>query len=192
VIQRLSAFFYRVSRGKVALAATVFFVAFTAIVPPAQARKALTYTNGAPTPDTSFFYTSHDLHSWAGAYGAVGRSDYVMARFTFDVVWPLVYTFFLVTVLSWLLGRFLATDSRWRRVNTVATLPLIFDYAENVSASIVISRYPAGTPILADVVTVFTMAKWVTLVGTFILIAWVGFALLVRRWRTTVPKKVGI
>jgi len=192
VIQRLSESFYRVSRGRVALAATVFFVVFTSIVLPAQARKAGTYTNGAPTPDTSFFYTSHDLHSWAQAYGAVGRSDYVMARFTFDVVWPLAYTLFLVTVLSWLLGRFLATDGRWRRVNVIAVLPLMFDYAENVAASVVISRYPAGTPVLADVVTVFTMAKWVTLVGAFILIAWVGCALLVRRWRTTVPKKVGV
>ena len=43
-------------------------------------------------------YSTSDLYEMAQSYGADGRGLYVKARFTFDLVWPLVYTLFLVTI----------------------------------------------------------------------------------------------
>ncbi len=179
--RRLSEFFFGLPRGWMALASTVIFFAFTATALPAQARKAETYAAGGPTPDTSLFYSASDLYGWANAFGADGRAEYVQARYTFDLIWPLVYTFLLVAVITWLLGRFLEPGQKWRRLNLVPFLPLLFDYAENLSASIVIARYPATTPFLADLVSVFTTAKWVTLAASFVLLVLVAVVALVRR-----------
>jgi len=183
VTRRISEFFYGLPRGWMALVSTVIFFVFTATVLPAQARKSESYAAGGPTPDTSLFYSANDLYSWAGAFGADGRDAYVQARYTFDLVWPLVYTFLLVAVITWLLGTFLKPGDKWRRLNLVPFAPLLFDFAENISASIVIARYPATTPVLADVVTVFTTAKWVTLSASFLLLAYIAVVALVRRGR---------
>lgn len=192
--RRISAFFYGLPRGWVALASTVIFFVFTATALPAQARKAETYAAGGPTPDTSLFYSASDIYAWASAFGADGRAEYVQARYTFDLVWPLVYTFLLVAVITWLLGTFLKPGDKWSWLNLVPFAPLLFDYAENISASIVIARYPATTPVLADVVTVFTTAKWATLSASFVLLAVIAVVALVRRGtrKSLTPKKEAV
>lgn len=63
----------------------------------------------------------------AEAYGESGRQAYIRARFTFDLVWPLVYTLFLATAISWVLGRAFALDSCWQRANLAPLLNAIFD-----------------------------------------------------------------
>jgi len=181
VTRRISAFFYSLRRGRVALASTVIFFVFTATALPAQARKSETYAAGGPTPDTSLFYSANDIYAWASAFGPDGRDQYVQARYTFDLVWPLIYALLLVAVITWLLGTFLKPGDKWRRLNLVPFAPLLFDYAENISASIVITRYPATTPVLADVVTVFTTAKWVTLSASFALLVVIAVVAFVRR-----------
>ena len=178
---------YRVSRGWVVLASSAVFVLFTVTVLPAQADRAKEYAGGGPTPDTSFFYSASDLYRWAEAFGADGRSDYIQARFTFDLLWPLVYTVFLATLLSWLLVRAVPATSRWRLLNLLPVLALLCDYAENVGASIVIARFPSNTPVLADLTTVFTMLKWISLSAAFALVPVVGVIALVRRGRTDTP-----
>ena len=195
----LSEALYRVlSRGWTALVGTLAFVVFSATVLPAQAEKAEGYAGAADgTPDSAFFYTASDLYAWAEAFGADGRSDYVYARYTFDLVWPLVYTFFLVAVLSWLLPKVFAPGSRWRLLNLLPVLAMLLDYAENLAASIVVSRWPSETPLVADVATLFTMGKWLSLTAAFILVAYAGVAAVVRRLRvgatptagTSVPSK---
>ncbi len=85
--------------------------------------------NGVATPDLSFMYSVNDLYEMAESYGEQGRSDYVRARFTFDLVWPIVYTFFLVTSISWLFGKATpAEKSIWQRANLVPLLAMVLDY----------------------------------------------------------------
>jgi len=87
----------RLSSGTVALAGLVIFLLFGALVLPGQAAAAEKASGGAGSPDTSFLYTPDDLLRQAEAYGAQGRAAYVRARWTFDLAFPLVYGFFLVT-----------------------------------------------------------------------------------------------
>jgi len=127
-----------VSTGWVALAALVIFLLFTALVLPQQATKAAQKTGSADSPDTSFFYAPDDLYRMAEAYGESGRQAYIRARFTFDLAWPLVYTLFLATAMSWALGRAFAPDSRVsysRFFEEVKQTPLLIldDYGEQAS-----------------------------------------------------------
>ena len=97
---RTSDWLRRVSTGWVALAALLIFLLFTALVLPRQAAKSEHETGSAVSPDTSIFYSPAGLYQIAKSYGEEGRRAYIRARFTFDLVWPLVYTLFLIDFLS--------------------------------------------------------------------------------------------
>lgn len=168
--------------GGIALGALVVFVLFTALVLPRQAREAEASSGNTGSPDTSLFYTAGELYEWAEEYGAAGRTAYVRARLTFDVVWPLVYTLFLTTALSWLMARAFAAGSGWRRANVVPLLGMLFDFAENGSTSLVMARYPAATPVVDTLAGVLTLVKWLLVGGSFALLL-VALAAAGWRWR---------
>lgn len=115
-------------------------------------------------------YSAKELYQMAEAYGAEGRSAYIRARFTFDLVWPLVYTAFLVTAISWVFGKTFRSDSRWQLANLLPLLGALFDYLENVSTSLVMGRYPDQTAVVAALAPIFTSLKWILLAGSFVLL----------------------
>jgi len=153
MLVRLSDGLQRVSKGWVAASAFVIFLVFTALVLPQQSAMVDLYSGGAGTPDTSIYYTADDLYQMARAYGEVGREAYIRARFTFDVLWPILYTFFLTTSISWLYAKFVSTH-RW--------------------------RYPERTVLVDVLAPIFTLLKWVFIGASFLLLV-VGVVLGI--WR---------
>ena len=168
--KRISDWLHRVSTGWVALAALLIFLLFSAMVLPRQATTAELETGSADSPDMSFFYSPGDLYQIAESYGEEGRQAYVRARFTFDLVWPLVYTLFLATAISWVFGRAFAPDSRWQRANLAPLLGALFDYLENLSTSLVMLRFPDQTAVVDLLAPVFTALKWSLLAASFVLL----------------------
>jgi hypothetical protein len=179
--RKLSQALYRLSTGWVALTALVIFLLFTALVLPQQSTAAEATAGGAGSPDTSLFYTPDALYRMAEAYGPAGRASYVRARLTFDVIWPVVYTLFLTTALSWLYARAFEPGRPWRLANLAPVLGALFDYAENLSTSLVMVRYPARTPGIDLLAPLFTLIKWLFVGGSFLLLL-VGLLAAARRW----------
>lgn len=173
-----------VSTGWITIAALIIFVAFMVFVLPGQASQSDDAANDAGTPDLMFIYTVNDLYSMAETYGEQGRRDYVKARFTFDLIWPLVYGFLLVTSVSWLFGKVFPMESIWQRANLIPVFGVLFDYLENISTSVVMARFPAQTGVIDFLATIFTPIKWTLVVLSFILLL-TGLALLLtqRLWR---------
>jgi hypothetical protein len=60
-------------------------------------------------------------------YGIEGRAAYVQARWTFDLAFPVIYTFFLVTTISWTAQRVLKPDHFLRRGNILPLYACLFD-----------------------------------------------------------------
>jgi hypothetical protein len=164
---RFSQWLQRYSTGRMALAALLVFVAFSVLALPRQSRSQ---GSEAGAPDLSLFYSRGDLYRWAEAYGEQGRQEYVRARFTFDVAWPLVYTFFLVTAISWLCGKAFEPGSRWQVANLAPVLGMTFDFLENIATSLVMGRYPQPTPVLDALAGVFTLLKWGFIAASFLLL----------------------
>jgi hypothetical protein len=180
---RLSSWLRQVSKGWVAFACLVIFLLFTALVLPAQASKADAPGEEVGSPDLSFYYSAEELYRMAEAYGEQGRSEYVRARFTFDLVWPLVYTAFLVSALSWVYGKAFPPGSAWQRANLAPLAAALLDLLENLSTSLVMLRYPQPTPLIDTLAPVFTALKWVFVSASFLLLL-VGVAAAVWRWAT--------
>ena len=179
--KKISNWFHRVSKGWVVLLSLIIFLLFTALVLPAQSSKADLYARSAGSPDLSFFYTPNDLYKIAGAYGVTGRADYITARFTFDLIWPLVYTVFLVAGIGRLCQKVFPPNSKWQQLNLVPILGALFDYLENISASLVMGRFPGRTPVVDTLAPVFTMVKWILVGGSFMLLM-VGAGIAGWRW----------
>lgn len=179
--EQLSGWLRKISTGWVALAALVGFLLFTALVLPSQAARSEAETGDVGSPDMSLFYSPEELYQLAEAYGAEGREAYIRARFTFDMIWPVVYMVFLSVVISWVYGKAFEADSWWQRMNVVPVLGALFDYLENVSTSLVMWRYPERTGVVDLLAPVFTLVKWVFVGGSFGLLV-VGVVVGIWRW----------
>ena len=182
VLRRISRTLISFSRPTIAWVALVIFIIFSAVVLPGQSTSAEAYIGSVGSPDLSLFYSSSDLYQMAQQYGPEGRNAYVRARFSFDLIFPIIYTFFLVTAISWLSGSIIPKDSSWRILNLVPIVGMLFDLLENTAASIVISHFPTPSPISAYLAPVFTFLKWAFVGSSFLILAifWV-FLLFTRK-----------
>ena len=183
--KRLSETLHRLANPWVALTGLGLFLLFTAVVLPREAARTERYAGEAGTPDTSLFYSADELYEMAEAYGPEGRRLYVRSRLTFDVIWPLVYAFFLISAISWVYDRAFSTDSRWRLANLVPILAAALDFLENGSAALVMVRYPLRTPVVDTAAGLFTLLKWISIAASFVLLSGGFAAYLWRRVRKT-------
>lgn len=185
---KLSNWFYQVSSSWLAASALLIFLLFVALVLPRQASLGSAQGGDAEIPDLAFYYSATDLYRMAADLGPQGRADYIQARFTFDLVWPLVYTFFLVTTTSQVSRRAFPADSPLRRINLLPVLGMLGDYLENISTSIVMWRFPEEAPLAAWSAGVFTALKW-SLIGASCLALLSGIFILL--WRLVSSRRKG-
>ena len=182
--RNVSDWLVRISNGWVALATLIAFALFIAFVLPNQSTQGKAGGTEVGSPDLSLWYTPAELYHMAEAYGLVGRQAYIRARFSFDVAWPLVYGAFLVTAIGWLYARAFEPHSVWRLANLAPVMGVLLDWAENVSTSLVMARYPARTPGIDLLAPVFTLVKWVFVGGSFLLLL-VGLVAAIWQWVRT-------
>lgn len=171
MLNKLSNKLYQYSSGFITLLGLLIFALFIGFVLPQQAERAESVSQGAGSPDMSYFYSSADLYNMAETYGAEGRAAYVYARFTFDLIFPLAYLFFLATSISWVMLRAVPNaNSRWRLFNLFPIFGALFDYLENISTSIVMLNYPQHTPVVDLLAPIFTLVKWFFVNGSFVIL----------------------
>jgi hypothetical protein len=178
--KKISDWIKRKSTGKVTLFALAVFLLFSSLVLPSQAERSKQETGSDNSPDLSFYYSPDELYGMAEAYGVDGRQAYIRARFTFDLIWPLIYTIFLSTAISWVYGKAYTSNSLLQLGNLLPIFGAIFDYFENISTSLVLSRYPNHTAGLDIMAPVFTMVKWTCVIGSFVVLV---IMILVWSWR---------
>jgi len=174
-VEKLSQFFYDISLGWVALAGVLILVLFGALFLPGQTQITQAYSKGSGSPDTSLFYSSKELYQMAHLYGEEGRQSYLRARWTFDLAFPVVYSFFLVTSISWLLARLTTAGTKWRLLNLVPAGAFVLDLLENISTSLVMASYPVHCPPGELLAPVFTPIKWLLVSASFVVLM-VAFA----------------
>jgi hypothetical protein len=181
MLKKLSNKIYQFSSGLVTLLGLIIFGLFIGFVLPQQANRAEAVSQGVGSPDMSYFYSSTDLYNMAEIYGAEGRAAYVRARFTFDLIFPLTYLFFLATSISLVMMRAVPdANSRWRYLNLFPVFGVLFDYLENIAASVVMLNYPQPTPVLDLLAPIFTLVKWFFVNGSFVILV---SALMVAVWK---------
>lgn len=173
---------HQISNTWITMSGLAVFLLFSAPGLPSQSAGAETYAGHAGSPDTSLLYSLDYVCETAQAYGAGGRTAYVRSRLSLDVIRPWVYTLFLSTAISRIYLRAFAPLSRWQLATLAPVFGSLADYLENVSASVVMLRYPDRTPVMDIVAPILTLAKWIFLSGSYALLL-VGA--MVGIWRGT-------
>ena len=95
-MKKLSEGLYQKITKKVLIITIIVFVLFVLIVMPIVSNYTAKVTNDAESPDLSFVYNADDLYKMAQDFGEQGREAYITLRFTFDLVFPILYVFFLM------------------------------------------------------------------------------------------------
>ncbi len=158
-----------ISRPRVVIFTFFIFIFTIALILPSQSANLREEIGDNPTPDLSTFYTVEELYSWAELYGESGRMSYIRTRFTFDIIWPIIYTGFLVSSIGSVThGRY--GESTAKKLVLIPVLGLLFDYLENISTSVIMWRYPIRTPIIDYAATLFTPLKWIFLGASFLIL----------------------
>jgi len=176
-MQSISEYFYRKSTVWTTLTTLALFVLFLWLILPAESERSAEVIGTSVSPDTSFYYTKSELYQIAENYGERGRLFYIDTRITFDIIWPFIYTIFLITGISWITDKIVLEGSKVRLLNLVPIGAILFDFLENISNMVIMFRYPTPTDILASLAGVFTALKWVFVGGSFVI-----FALAILLW----------
>lgn len=150
--------------------ANIVMLVFLVVVLPWMSQLSVELIGSELALDTAGMYSRDYLYQVAAAYGERGRFYYTVIRYTFDLIWPLVYWFFLSVNLAFLLRR---QPRMWRGFWLVLWLPalaLLFDLCENISITLVFWRYPAQTPIIDTLAPWMSQAKWVFVGASFLVL----------------------
>jgi hypothetical protein len=153
------------------------FILFTGGVLPFIANLTTSVIGVSESPDTNFTFNLSMLYEMLEAYGKEGRNFYVLMRWTFDVIWPVVYTGFIVSLIAY-----------FTKVNTInyhikqyifPILAILFDYLENTLATIVMVIYPIEIDLISYLLFTSSIIKWGTLSIAFLIaIYYIVYAIL--------------
>ena len=89
-------------------------------------------------------------------------------RWTFDVIWPVVYTGFLLVTTAYLAKKI---DCKFKeKVLYIALVAMMFDFLENIIATSVMMIYPTRLDFLIYMLISASILKWVILSGAFVLL----------------------
>lgn len=137
---------------------SIIFVLFVIFVLPYFARLTAEKTNSNFSPDTGFFYSLEEFYNNMEIYGIEGRNFYILMRWTFDIVWPIVYFCFYLSTLG-----YLAKKLEKKQQILFFALPVFgvgFDFLENLLATINVSLYPNRAEFLLRLLQVSSLFKW--------------------------------
>ena len=149
------------------LLVTFAFILFGVLVLPAESARSLEYGLNQSI-DTSFFYTPTQLYQIIASYSRETRLLYIYQRFTFDLVFPIIYGSFVVVTIFYL------TQNKKDKLNKLLRLfPILavtFDLLENITVSLLMYLYPTTIIFVAFIASIFTTLKWLTLSFSFAII----------------------
>lgn len=170
VNRRLQSIYKKVT-GKQVIISTIIFLLFTALVLPFISTYSTQIIGVADSPDTNFKFNLAKLYILVDSYGKDGRLYYVILRWTFDIVWPTVYTVFLVSSIA-----YLARETKCKfniKPIYLPVLAVLFDLLENINATIIMLLYPIKMDVFGYLLFASSILKWITIGLSFLLV--IGF-----------------
>jgi len=182
---KLQRIYHKVSTKQVVIFTTVF-VLFTAIALPYVSALTTSVIGVAESPDTSFAFSASHIMGIVESYGIDGRLFYVLMRWTFDVVWPLIYTLFLGSAIAYLARR---SHCRFGyKLLFVVLLAVFFDVFENINATIIMLLFPTEAIIFVFLLMIASLLKWIFIGISFTFVILLLIRFIVFSYRKNLEK----
>lgn len=165
-------------KWKWVIISTIIFILFLIVVLPQMSEYSVRVIGEFESPDTSLIYSNSDLYNMAESYGEAGRSAYIKLRWTFDLVWPFVYTlFFLLWTLK--LSEYIPSKRGTGYLFIVPLVAMVLDFMENLGATIVMARYPLTSGLIATLTPLMTLTKWTTILASSLILIVLIIAIII-------------
>jgi hypothetical protein len=136
-------------------------IVFLLLILPGESEKASEYTPEGNSFDTSLFYRGNSVYERIASYGEDGRSAYIHARWTFDLIFPLAYGFFCLTAAAFGLFKLVRPDSKYIFLLLLPLLAVLFDLGENTFVTILMVNYPKELVFIPFAASASTFIKWI-------------------------------
>lgn len=168
---------YNKSNLKLLIISMVLFGLSMAIALPYFASLTAPYGDG---PDTMLVFNLCPYYTARNNYGIEGVKLYVTLRWTFDLIWPIVYTFFYFMTISYLGKR--VEDKIGYLWLLVPVLGVVFDLLENTFATIFMASYPNTINWAVHLLIISSTIKWIFVGGSGIVILYLIIKLVVKQY----------
>jgi hypothetical protein len=130
------------------------------VMPLAAGIMAFAANNSVMPLDLMFFYTPDQALAMIERYGEAGRSIYFRIELTADIIYPMIYTLFYGSLISWLFQRAFPPDSKWQKWNVMPVFAWVFDMLENMGIVSMLSMYPSVPDVAGWITMIFGTLKW--------------------------------
>lgn len=132
------------------------FVFFTIVVLPTMSFWMYQVTGTTSSPDTTMSFSLDTYYSIRDQYEMIGRKLYILQRYTFDLVWPFVYTIFLLALIGTFNKHFKVND----KLYVLPVIAISLDFIENILATVFIVVYPRTVDLLLYILMGISFIKW--------------------------------
>ena len=174
--QRLS----RLANWKVILSLVVLVIVFNRLLfLPRTARLVDLSGIQEPIIDVLFSYSPQAVYAIVAGLGDQGRQIYIVTQLTVDLVFPILYSLLLALLIFTIFRKAFAGAGFLQKAIWLPLIGALFDYGENFGIVAMLVAHPNQPALLAQVTSLFSSAKWVTLllaVGLFLfgLAVWIS------------------
>ena len=107
---------------------------------------------GAPLLDMRPGYSPGAAYDLFDVLGQTGRGAYLRLLWTIDLLLPAIFGLFLSSTIA---------RGAFRSCRSIPLVAAACDYAENITITILLLRYPMHEPALAQLASIFTVTKLV-------------------------------
>lgn len=179
MLNSLSQRFFKAANGKSLLLFLLLLIAFEVLLMNISG-KIEAASNGASVLDLSMAYSPSDAYDlYLDKYSEDGRALYLRAE-CIDLLFPIVYTFFLALLISMGIKRFPEMPQEYRVLNILPLGALVADYLENAGIFTLLLTYPQKSYNAALWASGFGSLKWM-IVFACILLALGSLVLIIIR-----------
>ena len=154
-------------------------IPFNALIFPLLMRQITAHSGSTGMLDVTLGYLPQSALQAIEAYGASGRTWYLITQWTADLLFPIAYTFLFSLLLASLYRRAFLPDSPFQNLRWAPIGMMGFDNLENITISLLLISFPNSPVILAVIASIASMLKWV-LAATAGIALLAGLAALIR------------
>lgn len=157
MLNNISSFFY--NKTKLWLVGLFFILILLMFLFLPIFEKTLHMSENMISLDKSHVYSPEKIHAILTDWGEIGRLQQIWLHFTWDLVFPILYFFFLGFLISWFAKRGFKSNSKMQKINLLSMVAIV-DILENIFLFMLILIYPQNVLMLGWIKTGLTFMKY--------------------------------
>lgn len=179
-LKNLSGWFYTTTSGRLVLIFLFLQIGINAFVFPAM-QKMMGNGKEVDVLDLQFGISNSVAFEILDAMGEEGRGIYRYTELLVDGIYPIVYTLFLIFLMSIIFTKLKIQNQNWSLLNLFPLLTFMADYAENSGILTLIKQFPMLSDSTVAFTSIANQVKWASFLVSLVIILGSTIRILLNR-----------